>query len=60
MYFAAVGFIYDMKKGPFWEHSPILYDISGVRAGWAKINKVRLVLDLASFHDAPNFHLGRA
>ncbi|KAI9846560.1 MAG: Serine/threonine-protein phosphatase 2A activator 1 [Thelocarpon superellum] len=39
MYFAAIGFIYDVKKGPFWEHSPILYDISGVRAGWAKINK---------------------
>ena len=41
MYFSAVGFIYDVKKGPFWEHSPILYDISGVPAGWAKINKVR-------------------
>ena len=40
MYFAAIGFIYDVKKGPFWEHSPILFDISGVRAGWAKINKV--------------------
>jgi len=39
MYFGAVGFIYDVKKGPFWEHSPMLYDISGVRAGWAKINK---------------------
>jgi len=39
MYFDAVGFIYDVKKGPFWEHSPMLYDISGVRAGWAKINK---------------------
>ena len=39
-YFGAVGFIYDVKKGPFWEHSPTLYDISGVRAGWAKINKV--------------------
>ncbi|KAL8701227.1 MAG: hypothetical protein Q9201_005025 [Fulgogasparrea decipioides] len=39
MYFAAIGFIYDVKKGPFWEHSPILYDISGVRGGWAKINK---------------------
>ncbi|KAI9673031.1 MAG: Serine/threonine-protein phosphatase 2A activator 1 [Caeruleum heppii] len=39
MYFGAVGFIYDVKKGPFWEHSPILFDISGVRAGWAKINK---------------------
>jgi serine/threonine-protein phosphatase 2A activator len=42
MYFSAIGFIYDVKKGPFWEHSPILYDISGVTAGWAKINKVSL------------------
>ncbi|KAJ8106105.1 hypothetical protein OPT61_g9760 [Boeremia exigua] len=40
MYFSAIGFIYDVKKGPFWEHSPILYDVSGVKAGWAKINKV--------------------
>lgn len=40
MYFSAVGFIYDVKRGPFWEHSPMLFDISGVRAGWAKINKV--------------------
>ncbi|QDS72298.1 hypothetical protein FKW77_007317 [Venturia effusa] len=39
MYFSAVGFIYDVKRGPFWEHSPILFDISGVTAGWAKINK---------------------
>ncbi|KAI9707900.1 MAG: Serine/threonine-protein phosphatase 2A activator 1 [Bogoriella megaspora] len=39
MYFSAIGFIYDVKKGPFWEHSPMLFDISGVRAGWAKINK---------------------
>ena len=44
MYFSAIGFIYDVKKGPFWEHSPILYDISGVTAGWAKINKVCLAL----------------
>jgi serine/threonine-protein phosphatase 2A activator len=42
MYFAAVGFINDVKTGPFWEHSPILFDISGVRSGWGKINKVRL------------------
>jgi serine/threonine-protein phosphatase 2A activator len=40
MYFAAIGFIYDVKTGPFWEHSPILFDISGVRAGWGKVNKV--------------------
>ncbi|KAL1964760.1 hypothetical protein VTN77DRAFT_6627 [Rasamsonia byssochlamydoides] len=39
MYFSAIGFIYDVKKGPFWEHSPMLYDISGVQAGWGKINK---------------------
>jgi serine/threonine-protein phosphatase 2A activator len=42
MYFSAIGFIYDVKKGPFWEHSNILYDVSGVKAGWAKINKVSL------------------
>ena len=40
MYFSAIGFIHDVKKGPFWEHSPMLYDISGVSAGWGKINKV--------------------
>ena len=40
MYFAAIGFIYDVKTGPFWEHSPILFDISGIRAGWGKVNKV--------------------
>ena len=40
LYFGAIGFIYDVKKGPFWEHSPMLYDISGVQAGWGKINKV--------------------
>ncbi|PSN75161.1 Phosphotyrosyl phosphatase activator [Corynespora cassiicola Philippines] len=39
MYFSAIGFIYDVKKGPFWEHSRTLFDISGVQAGWAKINK---------------------
>jgi serine/threonine-protein phosphatase 2A activator len=44
MYFSAVGFINDVKTGPFWEHSPILFDISGVRTGWGKINKVWPVL----------------
>ncbi|ORY62583.1 serine/threonine-protein phosphatase 2A activator 1 [Pseudomassariella vexata] len=39
MYFSAIGFINDVKTGPFWEHSPILFDISGVRDGWGKINK---------------------
>jgi len=39
MYFSAIAFIYDVKKGPFWEHSPMLYDISGSKDGWGKINK---------------------
>ncbi|KAL2416747.1 Serine/threonine-protein phosphatase 2A activator 1 [Exophiala dermatitidis] len=39
MYFSAIAFIYDVKKGPFWEHSPMLYDISGISGGWGKINK---------------------
>ncbi|KAF2765890.1 phosphotyrosyl phosphatase activator [Teratosphaeria nubilosa] len=39
MYFSAIHFIHTVKKGPFWEHSPILYDISGIKDGWAKINK---------------------
>lgn len=43
MYFDAIGFIHDVKKGPFWEHSPMLYDISGIQAGWGKINKVRFM-----------------
>ena len=48
MYFGAIGFIHDVKKGPFWEHSPMLYDISGVRAGWGKINKVSLSSQISS------------
>lgn len=39
MYFSAIQFIHDVKKGPFWEHSPTLYNISGITAGWGKINK---------------------
>ncbi|EFQ98388.1 serine/threonine-protein phosphatase 2A activator 1 [Nannizzia gypsea CBS 118893] len=39
MYFSAIGFIHDVKRGPFWEHSPMLYDISGIKDGWGKINK---------------------
>ncbi|KAK5058872.1 hypothetical protein LTR84_011136 [Exophiala bonariae] len=39
MYFSAIAFIYDVKRGPFWEHSPILFDISGIKDGWGKINK---------------------
>ncbi|OIW24829.1 Phosphotyrosyl phosphatase activator, partial [Coniochaeta ligniaria NRRL 30616] len=39
MYFSAIGFINDVKKGPFWEHSPVLYNVSGIKDGWGKINK---------------------
>lgn len=39
MYFSAIQFIYDVKTGPFWEHSPVLFDISGIKDGWGKINK---------------------
>lgn len=53
MYFSAVGFIYDVKRGPFWEHSPILFDISGIRAGWGKINKVNTLRDVRT-NSCPN------
>jgi serine/threonine-protein phosphatase 2A activator len=39
MFFSAVNFIFEVKKGPFGEHSPMLYDISGIKDGWGKINK---------------------
>lgn len=39
LYFAAINFIYQVKRGPFWEHSPMLFDISGIKDGWGKINK---------------------
>ncbi|BFZ63146.1 Serine/threonine-protein phosphatase 2A activator 1 [Saitoella coloradoensis] len=38
LYFGAIGFINDVKKGPFYEHSSMLYDISGVQL-WTKINQ---------------------
>lgn len=39
LYFSAIKFIYTIKRGPFWEHSPMLFDISGIKDGWGKINK---------------------
>ncbi|KIW62530.1 hypothetical protein PV04_10698 [Phialophora macrospora] len=39
MYFSAIAFIHEVKRGPFWEHSPMLFDISGIKDGWGKINK---------------------
>jgi serine/threonine-protein phosphatase 2A activator len=61
MYFAAIGFIYDVKTGNFWEHSPTLYDISGV-ATWGKINKGMLkmyqVEVLSKFPVVQHFYFG--
>lgn len=39
LYLDAVAFIKEVKKGPFFEHSPMLFDISQVRQGWPKINQ---------------------
>ena len=62
MYFSAIGFIHDVKKGPFWEHSPMLYDISGIRTGWGKINKGMLKMYdaevLAKFPVVQHFRFG--
>lgn len=37
LYFRAITFIFEMKKGPFWEHSPTLYSVSEIPR-WEKIN----------------------
>ncbi|VVT45589.1 uncharacterized protein SAPINGB_P000805 [Magnusiomyces paraingens] len=38
LYFSAIAFINKVKIGPFYEHSPILYDVSSV-ATWHKIHR---------------------
>mmetsp|Transcript_29290 Transcript_29290/g.113561 ORF Transcript_29290/g.113561 Transcript_29290/m.113561 type:complete len:255 (-) Transcript_29290:795-1559(-) len=38
LYVDAIRAIKRVKKGPFFEHSPMLRDISEVREGWPKIN----------------------
>ncbi|KAF9166706.1 hypothetical protein DFQ26_007163 [Actinomortierella ambigua] len=37
LYFAAIRYIHQTKRGPFHEHSPVLFEISGV-PGWPKVN----------------------
>ncbi|KAH8553990.1 hypothetical protein BGW37DRAFT_483068 [Umbelopsis sp. PMI_123] len=37
LYFRCIQSINEVKRGPFHEHSPMLYDISSV-PGWAKVN----------------------
>ncbi|KAI8621957.1 hypothetical protein BC830DRAFT_1057657 [Chytriomyces sp. MP71] len=46
MYLRAIQFIYEMKSGPFHEHSPMLYDISGV-PNWGKVNTGMLKMYIA-------------
>ncbi|OAA55237.1 phosphotyrosyl phosphatase activator [Niveomyces insectorum RCEF 264] len=62
LYFAAIGFIHDVKRGAFWEHSPVLYDVSGIRDGWGKINKGMLKMYhaevLAKFPVVQHFPFG--
>eukprot|EP00188_Purpureofilum_apyrenoidigerum_P005648 Plantae.Rhodophyta-Purpureofilum_apyrenoidigerum.ctg7588.p1 GENE.Plantae.Rhodophyta-Purpureofilum_apyrenoidigerum.ctg7588~~Plantae.Rhodophyta-Purpureofilum_apyrenoidigerum.ctg7588.p1 ORF type:complete len:312 (-),score=62.56 Plantae.Rhodophyta-Purpureofilum_apyrenoidigerum.ctg7588:88-1023(-) len=38
LYVDAIRIIKEFKRGPFYEHSPMLRDISEVREGWPKIN----------------------
>lgn len=39
LYLDAIAYIREMKRGPFHEHSPMLWDISQVKEGWPKINQ---------------------
>jgi serine/threonine-protein phosphatase 2A activator len=38
IFLACIKFIGEMKTGPFHEHSPVLWDVSGV-PHWLKVNK---------------------
>lgn len=46
LYFGAINFIMKVKRGPFHEHSPILYDITGV-ATWHKIHRGMIKMYIA-------------
>ncbi|KAL1902123.1 Serine/threonine-protein phosphatase 2A activator 1 [Ceratocystis pirilliformis] len=62
MYYAAIAFIHAVKRGHFAEHSPVLYDVSGISAGWGKINKGMLKMFnaevLAKFPVVQHFRFG--
>ncbi|KAL2312761.1 Serine/threonine-protein phosphatase 2A activator [Schizosaccharomyces pombe] len=61
LYFSAIKFINVMKKGPFYEHSPILYDITAVPM-WSKVNqgliKMYDVEVLSKYPVVQHFHFG--
>ncbi|EEB06228.1 protein phosphatase type 2A [Schizosaccharomyces japonicus yFS275] len=61
LYFGAVQFINRVKKGPFFEHSPILYDITAVPS-WSKINQGLLKMYdnevLGKYPVVQHFHFG--
>lgn len=46
MYLGCIQYINDVKKGPFYEHSPLLYDISAVHS-WSKVNTGMLKMWIA-------------
>eukprot|EP00388_Colpodella_angusta_P008321 GDKJ01022820.1.p1 GENE.GDKJ01022820.1~~GDKJ01022820.1.p1 ORF type:complete len:267 (+),score=25.23 GDKJ01022820.1:91-801(+) len=46
LYFEMIGWIGDNKKGPFHEHSPILYNVSGIEE-WARIRQGMLKMYVA-------------
>lgn len=63
LYFSAINFIYQVKKGPFFEHSPILYDVTAVPT-WNKIHrgmvKMYLAEVLGKFPVVQHFEFGTA
>jgi serine/threonine-protein phosphatase 2A activator len=63
LYFGAVNFIYQVKRGPFYEHSPTLYDLIGV-PNWTKIHrgmiKMYMAEVLGKFPVVQHFVCGKA
>ncbi|KAJ8330280.1 Serine/threonine-protein phosphatase 2A activator 1 [Batrachochytrium dendrobatidis] len=62
LYLACIDYIHQVKTGPFHEHSPILYDISGVML-WSKVNSGMLKMYMAEvLHKFPvvqHFYFGK-